>query len=246
MHVAQQQREEIERKFWEDSLFERPGVFALENLLNKMGEAHVFAKVAVRHREEFARAHAILELGGGQCWTSCIVKSRFPEKAVIASDISPHAIASAPMWEGIFRTRLDGVLACTSYEVPVPDASMDLIFTFQAAHHFGEHRKTLAEAKRILKPGGSMLYLCEPAVGHLLYGMAVGRVRRIRPEACEDYLIPSELRRYAGELGMAMDIFFRPDVSREGLARSAYYGALRALPFLRPVLPHGIDIRFRV
>ncbi len=155
-------KEAIEIRFWETSPVERPGSNSLENLLMKAAEARVFVEKLKTFNSLFAGARDILELGGGQGWASCIVKRSYPGTRLTLTDISSAAIASVDIWERVFGAEIEDARACRSYETPFPDASFDLIFAFSAAHHFVRHRRTLQEIRRLLRPGGSALYLYEP------------------------------------------------------------------------------------
>ena len=148
-------KEQLEIDAWKNSPTEAPGVDSVENLVNKMTDAPVFMEAFERHRARFEAATRILELGAGQGWASCLVKKRLGSgKHVVASDISPFAVESVGIWERVFNVKLDASLHCRSYEIPVDAGSFDLVFTFQAAHHFVAHRRTLRELHRVLAPGG--------------------------------------------------------------------------------------------
>lgn len=201
-----------------------------------------------RHRERFETAMDVLELGGGQGWAACLVKSLF-ERRVIGSDLSPDAVASVSIWENVFGVRLDEVLACPSYEVPLEDRSVDLIFTFQAAHHFGAHRRTLAECRRLLRPGGALLYLQEPTAPRWVYPRAVARVNKKRAsydhDVVEDVLVPSELLRIASALGFAGSVAFTPTLANRQPVEFLYYLALRQVKPFQRLLPCTADFVFR-
>ena len=122
----------------------------------------------------------IVELGGGQGWASCIVKRMYPHAKVVLTDISHYALASLPKWERILGAKLDGIVACRSYELPAADSSVDCVFCFASAHHFGAHGRTIREIARVLKPGGRCLYLYEPSCPPWIHRIARWRVRRKR------------------------------------------------------------------
>lgn len=48
-------------------------------------------------------------------------------------------------------------ILCLATEIPLEDNSKDTIFTTQVIEHVADHRKMLAEAYRILKPGGHII-----------------------------------------------------------------------------------------
>ena len=237
-------RQRCEINFWRDSPHERPQSQSLESVINKAAEAAILLHLLQVYQTDFDRAGDILELGGGQGWAACIAKRKFPRAAVTTTDISSYALASLPKWERIFNAHLDGAHACRSYEIPVRDESYDLVFCFAAAHHFGAHRRTLSELRRILRPNGVVLYLYEPSCPRLLYGPAVERVRRKRPEVPEDVLIPSQIRALAKESGLSLEVRFYPSVQYRSPGALLYYSVLARLAWLQKVLPCTANFRF--
>jgi SAM-dependent methyltransferase len=242
MDIAE--RQQIEISYWKNSETESPDSDSPLVLINKMSEAAVLYECIDRHRDLFRQSSTILELGAGQGWASCLVKKLFPGKTVQASDISPWAIASVSKWERIFQVRLDRTFACTSYEIPVPDASVDLIFVFAAAHHFAAHRKTLAEIRRVLKPGGTCLYLYEPACPRVFYRPAVWRVNRKRPDVPEDVLITTKITHLAEEAGLRCQVAYYTGTKSRGGIETIYYYVIGKMPFLWPLVPCTANFRF--
>lgn len=174
---------------------------------------------------------------GGQGWASCVFKRLYPAARVVSTDISEYAVQSAARWERMLDVRLEGAYACRAYETREADASVDLVFTFAAAHHFLRHRSTLQEIARILKPGGRALYLYEPTTPQVLYRPAVWRVNRNRPEVPEDVLVPGKLVGIAGDVGLRAQIDYYPSVLKRGPTETMYYSVLRRLTFLQRMLP---------
>jgi|tagenome__1003787_1003787.scaffolds.fasta_scaffold20957281_2 SAM-dependent methyltransferase len=239
--LSAQQRREI--AFWRDSLLEGPGSDSIENVVNKASDAGILLDLLHRYEKDFARAHDVLELGSGQGWASCIVKKKFPRARVWVSDISGYALTSLPKWERIFDTRIQGAQACRSYEIPVPDATFDLVFCFAAAHHFRAHRRTLEELRRVLRPDGVALYLYEPSCSALLHRPATARVTRKRPDVPEDVLIYSKIQRLATETGLRAEVVFYPSVAYRSPAALLYYSVLARLPVLQKALPCTANYR---
>jgi len=48
-------------------------------------------------------------------------------------------------------------ITCLATDIPLPDNSKDTVFTTQVIEHVADHNKLLAEAFRILKPGGHII-----------------------------------------------------------------------------------------
>ncbi|HUO93073.1 MAG TPA: class I SAM-dependent methyltransferase [Rhizomicrobium sp.] len=236
------EREAIEVGFWSSSDIESPGSDSIHNILMKAAEARIFMEKIDTFQKEFASAGTILELGGGQCWASCIVKRLFPAARVVGSDIAQDAIASVHKWEHVYGVRIDETVACRSYAVPFPDSSVDLIFAFAAAHHFGRFRSTLAEISRVLKPGGTALFLHEPGCRQYLYRVAHWRVNRKRPEVPEDVIVYKKVEAMAGEVGLTCKAQFAPTLTNRTPRAMFYYYVLNRLPWLQHVLPCSVDI----
>jgi SAM-dependent methyltransferase len=243
--VELQTKEQLEIDQWRNSPTDAPGLDSIENLVNKLTDAPVFLEAFERHGQRFKRAARILELGGGQGWASCIVKKRLaPGRHVTASDLSPFAIASVGLWERVFDVRLDGALHCRSYEIPVEPASVDLVFTFQAAHHFVAHRRTLRELFRILTPGGAALYLHEPTCSRWIHPIARHRVNHKGMPVPEDVLVHARLLEIARETGFGASTVFDLSVAKRAPLELLYYSALRTLPLLKHWLPCTRDFVF--
>lgn len=238
------EKEKIEVDYWLNSPTEKPGADTVENLLNKLTDAPVFLERMKPFQPVFGSAATILELGAGQGWASCLVKKLYPHARVIASDISPYAIASVSAWEHVFRVKVDESFHCKSYEIPLPDSSVDVIFCFAAAHHFVAHRRTLREISRVLRPGGKCFYFHEPSCNRLMYRAAHYRVNRIRPDVPEDVLIYKRILELAGEAGLRGVVHADTSVLKRGPKELLYYWVLRAVPPLQVLLPCTRDFEF--
>jgi SAM-dependent methyltransferase len=177
-----------------------------------------------------------------------ILSGSTPAKKVIATDVSDEAIASSSVGEGIFRTELDGTIACPSYDIDRPDSSVDLVFCFQAAHHFGAHRRTLIEVNRILRPGGTCLYLHEPTTPAYLYKVAVSRVNRKRSamghNVVEDVIVGDKLIEIAEEAGFSSTRLFAASLGARGEKAMLYYGVVRKLGPVQRFIPSCADFKF--
>lgn len=238
-------KEQIEIQFWKNSPHENSMSESIENLVNKACEARTLLEKLAYHKQYFDKSESILEIGAGQGWASCIVKKYFPDKKVIASDISKHAIASVNKWEYIFKASLDHKLNCRSYEIPLDNESIDLIFCFESAHHFVRHRKSLEDIYRVLKKGGTCLYLHEPSCRQYLYKLAHSRVNRIRPEVPEDVLIYTKIQQIANQIGFKTNINFDRTCLNRGPTETIYYLLLQKIPLLYYYLPCTADFIFK-
>ena len=240
MSLDQREREALEVAFWAESPKD------LGSFTNKMSEARIVLEKFQAHRAIFEGANDVLEIGGGQGWVSCLLAREFAGKSSITtSDIGPEALESLPEWERIFGVKLTGAVACRSYDIPMPDASYDLIFAFAAAHHFGAHRRTLREIERVLRPGGTALYLHEPGCREYLHETAKARVNRRRPAVPEDVLRYRHIAELASEAGLSAEVMFAPTTTYRRPKETVYYLALQKFAKLCDLLPCSVDIVFK-
>ena len=75
-----------------------------------------------------------------------------------------HGIDPTPaMMEKVDRSRGNIVLhEGVAEELPFEDASFDLVTAYSVLHHLADHRPALAEAARVLRPGGVLYVDLEP------------------------------------------------------------------------------------
>lgn len=239
------QQEEID--FWKNSEDEKPGSRSTPKILEKASNGNIllecFSKINSINWDAELR---VLEIGGGQGWASCILKSLYKKCTFVTTDISEYAIESIGQWEEIFDTKIDETYACTSYETNEKDESIDLVFTFAAAHHFLKHRKTLTEMHRILAKNGVAAYIYEPVTPPYWYSMAYKRVNSIRPEVHEDVLDLSRIAKISKEVGLDFEIIYTPIFNyRVGFVNTVYYIILNKLPFLQKFFPSTATLIFK-
>ena len=234
----------IEVEFWRTSPTENPGSNAVENILNKCAEARILLRELRMHRNFFEQASVVLELGAGQAWGSVLAKREFPHLVTYASDISPYAVRSVSKLEHVFSSRVDRVFACPSNKIPLEDESVDLVFCFQAAHHFRLHRTTLVEIKRVLKTKGVCLYLQEPCCPRIWYPVARWRVNRKRPEVPEDVIVHRKLVAIAEEIGFSASCNLVPHTMNREPVEALYYAFLGRIKPLQYFFPCSADFIF--
>lgn len=238
-------KEQIEIDFWKNSIYENPDIFTIPNIVYKLSEAKIFLKKIEKYKNYISNSLTVLEVGAGQGWASCIIKALHPTKKVIASDISSFAIEGAKHWEKLFSAEIDHKIVCKSYEIPLEDNSVDLVFCFQSAHHFVKHKETLAEVYRVLKDGGHAIYIHEPSCRKFIYKRAHERVNAKRPAVPEDVLVYKEITNFAKELNFKkVELFFEPDLSNRGPLQTIYFYVLKKLPILQKIFPTSVDYLF--
>lgn len=84
--------------------------------------------------------------------------------------------------------------------IPLPDESMDLVYSFAAFEHFPEPEAVLREARRVLRKGGYLYLSYGP-----LYGSPYGRhaYRQVPVPYCHYLFEESDLVAYCNEHGLA-------------------------------------------
>jgi len=233
-----------EVNFWKTSPTESPDSSSIDNILHKCAEARIFLAEVRMYSSLFACASVVLELGAGQAWASALLKREFSHLVAYASDISADAVKSVNKWEHVFSSKVDRVMACPSDEIPLDDDSVDLVYCFQAAHHFRKHRSTLVEINRILKPGGTCLYLQEPSCLEFLYPAARWRVNHKRPDVPEDVIVRGKLTAIAEEVGFRASCALVPHTINRGVFEAVYYALLARVRPLQVLLPCSADFIF--
>src|SRR5215203_7109725 len=101
--------------------------------------------------------HRVIEIGCGTGNLSILIRLLHPQAEVVGLDPDPKALARAQRKAGreALSVQLDRGFA---EELPYPGASFDRAFSALMFHHLGpeEQEKSLDEARRVLKPGGSL------------------------------------------------------------------------------------------
>ena len=104
---------------------------------------------AIGARAPRSRVSAILDLGCGT--------GRFVE--LLRQEYDAYLIGIDPSRQMLARARTKSLTrtdyACGNGEdIPIRDASIDLVFMSMVFHHFGDPARVAAECKRLLRPGG--------------------------------------------------------------------------------------------
>ncbi len=123
-------------------------------------EAHAVLQKEVLHRllerlaDEPALAHdaplRILDLGCGTGWAVAPLRELFPQADIHALDLSPAMIVRVPAGEKIHPVVAD------AHDLPYAENSFDLVFSNLMLQWTNEPQ-VMAEAYRVLKPGGVLL-----------------------------------------------------------------------------------------
>ncbi len=99
----------------------------------------------------------LLDAGCGQGKSFQHLRQTFAPQRLLGVDADPHSLDQSHAEAG--RQGIDvELLGGDCATLPVPDASVDLLFCHQTFHHLVEQEKALAEFYRVLKPGGYLLF----------------------------------------------------------------------------------------
>lgn len=97
-----------------------------------------------------------LEIGSGSGAMAAQLLRTFPSLRLIATDYDDHMVGTAQRTLARFGTRAttQRVDAAT---LPFADGSFDVVLSFAMLHHVGDWHRAVAEAIRVLRPGGRFI-----------------------------------------------------------------------------------------
>jgi O-antigen biosynthesis protein len=100
----------------------------------------------------YAKGKTILDIASGEGYGTALLASHaaFITGVDIAEDAVAHAQRKYQLPNLEFRLG-----SCS--KIPLPDATVDLVVSFETIEHHNEHEQMLAEIKRILKPDGMVI-----------------------------------------------------------------------------------------
>jgi SAM-dependent methyltransferase len=110
----------------------------------------------------------VLEIGCGSGAMAAEVLRSFPEVRLTATDYDESMVRVAGRRLSAFSSRAE-VRQADATVLPFPDASFDAVLSFVMLHHVVRWEAALAEAARVLRPGGTL-------IGYDLLGDGAGRI----------------------------------------------------------------------
>lgn len=120
------------------------------------GAMHGQIEIEHLHRyflaREACRGRDVLDLACGEGYGSALMAQT--ARSVVGVDVSAEAIAFAQ--EGYLRDNLRFLLG-DGRQIPIADASVDVVASFETLEHLYEQEQLLAEFRRVLRPGGLLL-----------------------------------------------------------------------------------------
>ncbi|MGF6780968.1 class I SAM-dependent methyltransferase [Paraburkholderia sp. GAS334] len=104
-------------------------------------------------------APVIVDTGCGQGISFRLLAEAFNPSRIVGIDFHEPSLALAENAAGGCppNTTVD-VMHGDCAQLPLPDASADIVFCHQTFHHLVEQGRALAEFRRVLKPGGVLLF----------------------------------------------------------------------------------------
>lgn len=114
--------------------------------------------IALEHLHRYAMAKdcsagkIVLDIACGEGYGSFLLAGTATR--VYGVDIAPDAIEHAKAAYG--RPNLEFLVGRCA-QIPLPDAAVDLVVSFETIEHHTEHEAMFREIKRVLRPGGMMI-----------------------------------------------------------------------------------------
>jgi len=103
----------------------------------------------------------VIDVGCGWGGSLRKLSDRFRPERLVGFDIAPKMVAAATLEAARVRTAGGGtaeVVQASSAALPLPGASVDLLFCHQTFHHLVDQDAAIGEFFRVLKPGGKLLF----------------------------------------------------------------------------------------
>lgn len=102
---------------------------------------------------DFVKDKEVLDIASGEGYGSSILATR--AKNVIGVDIDAISVQHASEAYS-FNSNLSYKVGSAD-SIPLPDASLDVVVSFETIEHHDKHAEMLTEIKRILRPGGLLI-----------------------------------------------------------------------------------------
>ncbi len=128
----------------------------------KMRSLWLFKEIIDTYKLEFSGN--TLELAGGYGVQASYLKALYGDKCYLCySDVSLTAVKNSAKFESFFETKIDEKWVIEAENIPAPDNNFDQIFFFAGFHHIQDPAKSISECHRVLKSGGKLYLMLEPA-----------------------------------------------------------------------------------
>jgi ubiquinone/menaquinone biosynthesis C-methylase UbiE len=101
---------------------------------------------------EFVGGKDVLDIASGEGYGAALLASI--AKSVTGVDIDPASVEHA---RHVYYSPKLNFVAGNCDSVPLPDASFDVVTSFETIEHHDKHEEMLDEIKRLLRPGGTLI-----------------------------------------------------------------------------------------
>jgi SAM-dependent methyltransferase len=135
-----------------------------------------------------------LEIGAGVGALTAQLLTQYPRFRMVATDSDAEQVAMAEQVLSSFGRRAS-VQRADAVALPFPDGRFDLVLSAAMLHHVVEWDKALAEAVRVLCPGGKL-------VGYDMSDTAAGRLISMGERPGTSLLRPGQLDTALNRLGL--------------------------------------------
>src|ERR1700761_7231724 len=135
-----------------------------------------------------------LEIGAGVGTLTAQLLTSYPRFRMVATDTDAELVGMAEQVLSSFGRRAS-VQRADAVALPFPDGQFDLVLSAAMLHHVIEWDKALAEAVRVLRPGGKL-------VGYDIANTAPARLMRVGERQGTTLLRPDQLAVALSRLGL--------------------------------------------
>jgi len=157
---ASQERAQIEDSHWKNHITEGVPLPAWKAFLEAKPYIEYFEKTVLCKYEFRGK---ILELGGGRCFASALMKLQSPSSELYASDISLRILKTrSKETEKIMGCQIDHKAVVDALRLPFRSGMFDFVFGMAFLHHLQCPQDSLLEIHRVLKNGGIFIAAREP------------------------------------------------------------------------------------
>jgi ubiquinone/menaquinone biosynthesis C-methylase UbiE len=104
-----------------------------------------------------------VEIGSGTGYFSLNLVQLGVVERLTATDISPGMLARLAATAGALGLTRVSTVATEAEELPFEDGSFDLVFGHAVLHHIPDLDRAFAEFRRVLRPGGVIVFAGEPS-----------------------------------------------------------------------------------
>lgn len=177
----------------------------------------------------------ILDIGTGMGHLAAEIGKRFPNRTVVALDLSPTIISEALMQGGLPKDIRP--LAGDATRLPVRDAAVDIVASYGVVHHIPDKTRLFSEIYRVLAPGGLALVIDLNSRAHqsiidIITGHLSKPAARAFLESMAESISPDGAESIIRAAGVADFTVTTSPISRRAVAMNA--DALRRAPLRVP------------